>query len=94
MVNQSTGGAGRREKGVSGVRALIINVLSGNIALVVKNMPGGRPKKKKRKNNLALYHERRSRERQDVTAMSLEIPTAAAVAPNNEIATTSDQSPV
>ena len=31
-------------------------------------MPGGRPKKKKRRNNLALFNERRSRERQNVTA--------------------------
>ena len=35
-------------------------------SVLVKNMPGGRPKK--RKNNLALFNEKRRRERQNVTA--------------------------
>ena len=73
--------------------------------VLVKNMPGGRPKKKKR-HNLTLFNERRSRERRNVTAnrvasvdedqshpASAEIPTAAALLPNSETAPTDDQSP-
>jgi hypothetical protein len=68
-------------------------------------MSGGRPKKKKR-HNLTLFNERRSRERRNVTAnrvasvdedqshpASAEIPTAAALSPNSETAPTDDQSP-